>query len=200
MIGDAERARLVELAQAESIPSGGTEPGVTEWLSDVAQRALGELFEGSFPAIGAAAPWLAGIVLLLAAIVGALVVTRVVSTWRRVRKPDADPVPSPIVRSRPATREEVAARLGAQDAAGALRTLWRWVGESLEARGYARFVPDRTNQELLADVRRAAPGWERLPSFTRLTHAVDGLLFAGLPLDTDAVARLLPLADEVVAP
>ena len=199
MIGDAERARLAELAASESIPTGASEPTWREWVGDVVGRALDSVFKGSLPALGAAAPWIGGVVLLLALVVATLILTRVIATWRRVRPGKDGPVVRsvPIVRA-PASRAEVTASLTRGDAAEALRALWWWVAGSVEARGYAHFVPDRTNQELLGEVRRAAPGWERLPALARLTNAVDGLLYAGLPLDVAAVERLLPTADEVV--
>ena len=54
MIGDAERARLAELAASESIPTGASEPTWREWVGDVVGRALDSVFKGSLPALGAA--------------------------------------------------------------------------------------------------------------------------------------------------
>ncbi|MDP2308116.1 MAG: DUF4129 domain-containing protein [Pseudomonadota bacterium] len=195
----ADAARLAEILDAEGIATSTSEPTATSWLSAVVDRGLREAFEASLPAMGASAPWLAGLVLGVSGLLATAVVVALLVGWRR-RATGAGAAPEVtalVTPAAPPSSNDIERLLGLDDAPGALRALWRWVAAGIEARGFAHPSADRTNRELLAEVRRAAPGWERLPTFTRLTNAVDGHLYGGVPLDTAAVRALLPLAEQV---
>lgn len=191
--------RLAAILDAEELSTSTSAPGPAAWLGDVVDRALTEAFDASLPAMGASAPWIAGVVLAVAAVLAVGVAVALVVRLRRAplaMPAPADSAPLPV-KAAPPSALEVERLLGLGDAPGALRALWRWVAAGVEARGFAHPSPDRTNRELLAEVRRAAPGWERLPTFVRLTNAVDGHLYGGVALDTDAVRALVPLAEQV---
>lgn len=197
-----DRERLARILEDEGLTTAEGNGGVTRWLGDVVDRALDDALGVSMPALAGSAPWIAGVVLVVAAVVVGVVLVRLVGVVRAGRRAGrAGPTDVTVAIAGPAappSRGDIERHLAAGDAAGALRALWRWVAAHVEAHGYARPAPDRTNRELLAEVRRAAPAWERLPALARLTNAVDGLLYAGDRLDADAVRALLPLADEVV--
>lgn len=197
-----DRERLARILEDEGLTTVDGDGGVTRWLGDVVDRALDDALGASLPALAGSAPGIAVLVMLVAGVVLAFVLVRlvgIVRAARRVARAGPAEVTTAIAGpAAPPSRGDIERHLAAGDPAGALRALWRWVAAHVEARGYARPAPDRTNRELLAEVRRAAPSWERLPALARLTNAVDGLLYAGDPLDADAVRALLPLADEVV--
>ncbi|MES2644029.1 MAG: DUF4129 domain-containing protein [Myxococcota bacterium] len=190
---------LARILEAEGLSTSTSEPGAADWLAAVVERWLSEAFFSSLPALGASAPWIAGLILTIAALLAiALVVALIVGWKRRALTAGAAPhVVTLVTPAAPPSEHDIERLLNLGDAPGALRALWRWVAAGIEARGFAHPRPDRTNRELLAEVRRAAPGWERLPPFTRLTNAVDGHLYGGVPLDTAAVRALLPLAEQV---
>jgi hypothetical protein len=172
---------------------------VLDWLSAMFDALLARLLVGSAPALASYGWLVAGGVLLAVAVLTAAVVLYLVRQRRRRPVGTADEAglrPLAPAESRPA-RADIDARLSAGDAAGALKLMWRFVAAHLEDAGLARPAPDRTNRELYAEVRRAAPDWAKLPALERLTRGVDVLLYGGARLDPDAVRALLPLADEL---
>lgn len=197
--GGVDHEQLARILEAEQLSTSTSTPGPDGWLSDVVARGLREGFDASLPALGASAPWIAAIVLGLAALLAVAIIIGLVLGWRsRIRHDAVTPAVSLLVTpAAPPSALDIEHLLGLGDAPGALRALWRWVAAGVEARGLAHPSPDRTNRELLGEVRRSAPGWERLASFTRLTNAVDGHLYGGVPLDIAAVRALLPLAQQV---
>ncbi len=197
-----DRDRLDRILTEEGIATSDGQPSPFTWAKQAIDRGLEEAVERSVPAMTGSAPWVAGGVLLVASVLAGLVTVRLVRILRAPGRapppagPPARPLPTPLA---PPTRAAIDRHLDAGDAAAALAALWRWVAAHVEAHGFAHPDPARTNRELLAEVRRAAPGWERLPRLARLTNAVDGLLYGGEPLNVATVRALLPLADEVVA-
>lgn len=194
-----DHAQLARILEAEHLDTATSGPSATRWLSDVVDRGLEEAFDASLPAMGASAPWIALVVVAVSALLAVGVVGALVVGWRpRAAPADVAPAVTALVTpAAPPSENEIERLLGLGDAPGALRALWRWVAAGIEARGFAHPRPDRTNRELLAEVRRSAPGWERLPTFARLTNAVDGHLYGGVPVDVAAVRALLPLAEQV---
>ena len=198
----ADPARLDALLDAEGLSTSTAAPSPLSWAGDVVERAGTELFDHAMPSFETGA----GVAVVVLGVAGALAVLLFGTlAWRlyRRRAPSAAAAApgtaALAARPAPPSLAEVDARLAAGDAPGALHALWRWVAAGVEARGYAHPSPDRTNRELLAEVRRAAPGWERLPPFVQLTDAVDAHLYGGVPLDPAAVRALVPLARQVMA-
>jgi Domain of unknown function (DUF4129) len=196
-----DHQELEALLAERGLSTSTDEPRVTTWLRDVVERGVHELRIGLSPSLGDEALLVGGVVLAALAVLAAVLVVRLLRLLRNRPRTPAPAQPQAVLLPMPSStpsREAIEARLLLGDGQGALRDLWRWVAAHVEALGLAHPAPDRTNRELLAEVRRADPRWERLPAFSSLTNAVDGLLYGGERCDADAVRRLLPLADKVV--
>lgn len=193
-------ARLQQILEEEGISTTDGEPGFGGWLADVWARFQDEMFARMLPGLGASGPWIAWLILAIAAVLALVILWQLVRFARAAgpRRSRPEPVPiRPLLVPVAPTRADVDEHLARGDAMGALRALWRWLSSVLEARGYARPAPDRTNRELLGEVRRTAPTWGGLATFARLTNVVDGHLYAGVPLDADKVRALVPVVDEL---
>ena len=193
-------ARLEQILEEEGISTADGEPGFGGWLADVWARFQEEMFDEMLPGLGASAPWIAWFILAVAAVLALVILWQLVRFARAAGPRRARPEPVAVRLIPPPvepTRTDVDEHLARGDAMGALRALWRWLSTVLEARGYARPAPDRTNRVLLGEVRRTAPTWGGHTTFARLTNVVDGHLYAGVPLDADAVRALMPVVDEL---
>ncbi len=196
-MSDAALERILEEEGLETTTEG---PAYASWLRDVSTRFFDEAWAKILPDLGTSAPWVAGVILAIAAILAVGILWQLYRFARAAgpRRSVATTVVLTVVPPRRApARADVEALLAAGDAQAALATLWRWVAATLEARGLARAGIDRTNRELFGEVRRNAPGWTGLPTFGRLTNRMDALLYAGVPIDSTEVRALLPLADEL---
>jgi hypothetical protein len=140
-------------------------PGLADylvWLVESVLRAfasgMGELLDATVGDLTALSRVLA--VALLAALL-AVLVRLLAERWRRpVRRAPRGPVVTPSIRPTPAWdgtrwRAELEARLGREDARGALEALWWWLAHTLAG---ARAERSWTSRELLARSGRAELG------------------------------------------